>query len=127
MSKVLRKIACGREAVNVYVIPEGEPFIPGEVCFSHDEILWAEKVASGYHASDDRETFWAGILESKRANPRYRVYDSFSCDNAPPPPPVPGKKEDPLRPWTPEDRARIAAGAAGCIAAMKRQSELRSA
>lgn len=109
----------------MYVIPEKEPFIPGEVCFHTEEFAWAEKVASGFHDVDDRATFWLGILESKRGNPAYSVYDNFPKEKGSMKPPP--EKAEPLRAWNAEERARIQEGVRACLAAMQSFRSKRSA
>ena len=123
MSKELRKLRCEGANAFVYLIDRESEVIPGEACFYAKEYEWALKLATRHQTSDERNDFWPGIMENKRNNPRYSVYDGFPIA-------MPKPATAPLQDWTAEDRQRVVQGARACLEAIQRHklnSERRTA
>lgn len=61
----------------VYILVPGEQRPSDGVCFNKDEWEWTEKLGNERHDPEEKQAFWSGIMEMKRANNNYSVFETF--------------------------------------------------
>ncbi len=69
----------------VKLFKSASEFIPGELCFTHEEFNYAKRLAS-VKEPDDQKSFWEGITENKLINYQWSVFDAFPLEMPEPPP-----------------------------------------
>lgn len=78
----MRRVRLKESGVTVYVAVRGEAEIDavpmGEILFWEDEWSWILELASGYRSDlDSQRAFWQGVVEKKKENPLWDVFDAF--------------------------------------------------
>lgn len=63
--------------IEIYVCKPGEPCPSKAICFMEDEFDWAKKLASDHSDPELEKTFWAGVIENKKADSSYSVLKAF--------------------------------------------------
>lgn len=66
----------------IHVLASTDSPLPGEVCMSEAEYAWLMQILRTMHDPEDKSTALQGVMENKRENAAYSVFDSFPVPSA---------------------------------------------